>query len=527
MRSFLVLTALAVAIGSVVAPNPATYVPRTSSSLKVFDALRTIPQGWKKLDAPAASARLRLRIALQEPNHDLFEKTLFAVSDPSHPKYGQHLKRHEVKALIKPRAESTEAVLNWLRDSGVPATDIENDGEWVIFFVPVSKAEKMLDTKFNYFIQTADKKQTKKIRSLHYSVPINVAPHIAMIQPTTRFGQMKADASNVFIVEDFDSHPQAPASVVPQLAVDPSCDYKITPACLRAMYNVGDYRADPQACSLLGVCGYLDQYAKYEELAAFFTQYAPYAKDQNFSYTLVNGGKDTQISDFDDVEANLDIQYAASLGYKQNITYYSTAGRGPLVPDLDQPTLEDNQNEPYLEFLTYILGLSDKELPQTITTSYGEDEQSVPESYSTKVCNMFGELGMRGVSILFSSGDTGVGSACQTNDGKNTTRFLPIFPAACPYVTSVSLFAFIPNHLLTSNRSVVHTIILKEQLPSLRGGSVIVSHVLRIRTQLSKTTSPSWVTNGKVSTTQKDEDFLISLRKGTTFQSSRKRAMEH
>lgn len=46
-------------------------------------------------------------------------------------------------------------------------------------------------------------------------------------------------------------------------------------------------------------------------------------------------------------------------------------------------------------------------------------------------------MGARGVSILFSSGDTGVGSACQTNDGKNTTRFLPIFPASCPYVTSV------------------------------------------------------------------------------------------
>lgn len=32
---------------------------------------------------------------------------------------------------------------------------------------------------------------------------------------------------------------------------------------------------------------------------------------------------------------------------------------------------------------------------------------------------------------------TGAGSACQTNDGNATTRFLPIFPAACPYVTSV------------------------------------------------------------------------------------------
>ncbi|CAG8980950.1 hypothetical protein HYALB_00003809 [Hymenoscyphus albidus] len=451
MRSFFVLTAIAVTIGSVVAPNPAAFgmLPRTSSSLKVFEALRTIPQGWTKADAPNPSTRLKLRIALQEPNHDLFEKTLFAVSDPKHPKYGKHLKRHEVKALIKPKAESTEAVLTWLRDSGIAATDIENDGEWIIFFATVSTAEKMLDTKFENFIQDADKQQTKKIRTLHYSVPKNVAPHIAMIQPTTRFGQMKADASRAFIIEDFEITPQAPAAAVPKLAIDPSCDTAITPACLRALYNVGDYKADPSAGSLLGVSGYLDQYAKYDELDQFFTLYAPYAKGQNFTYTLVNGGKSDQISSFDDVEANLDIQYAASLGYGQNITYYSTAGRGPLVPDLDQPTLDDNQNEPYLEFLTYMLGLSDEELPQTLTTSYGEDEQSVPESYSNTVCNMFGQLGMRGVSVIFSSGDTGVGSACQTNDGKNTTRFLPIFPAACPYLTSVGGTYHVPERAIS------------------------------------------------------------------------------
>lgn len=62
---------------------------------------------------------------------------------------------------------------------------------------------------------------------------------------------------------------------------------------------------------------------------------------------------------------------------------------------------------------------------------------SPSHSYRLKVCQLFGQLGARGVSVIFSSGDTGVGSACQTNDGKNTTRFLPIFPAACPYVTSV------------------------------------------------------------------------------------------
>jgi tripeptidyl-peptidase-1 len=53
------------------------------------------------------------------------------------------------------------------------------------------------------------------------------------------------------------------------------------------------------------------------------------------------------------------------------------------------------------------------------------------------VCNMFAQLGSRGVSVIFSSGDSGVGSACLSNDGKNTTKFQPQYPAACPWVTSV------------------------------------------------------------------------------------------
>jgi hypothetical protein len=48
--------------------------------------------------------------------------------------------------------------------------------------------------------------------------------------------------------------------------------------------------------------------------------------------------------------------------------------------------------------------------------------------------------GVRGTSILFSSGDGGVGDGssyptmqtCITNDGKNHTRFMASFPASCP-----------------------------------------------------------------------------------------------
>ena len=71
-----------------------------------------------------------------------------------------------------------------------------------------------------------------------------------------------------------------------------------------------------------------------------------------------------------------------SLSYLTPTTYYSTGGLGELVPDLDQPDLSKNQNEPYLDFLHYIIKLPDSELPKTLTTSYGEDEQSVPASYA-------------------------------------------------------------------------------------------------------------------------------------------------
>jgi len=50
-------------------------------------------------------------------------------------------------------------------------------------------------------------------------------------------------------------------------------------------------------------------------------------------------------------------------------------------------------------------------------------------------------LGVRGVSVLFSSGDGGVAGI--TNE--SCTTFLPAFPATCPYVTSVGATENIPE----------------------------------------------------------------------------------
>lgn len=75
-------------------------------------------------------------------------------------------------------------------------------------------------------------------------------------------------------------------------------------------------------------------------------------------------------------------------------------------------------------------------VPQTVSMSIGIDEKDCPLEYAKAVCNLFAQLGARGTSVLVASGDDGVGYGdCRIKDG--SVRFIPSFPASCPYVTSV------------------------------------------------------------------------------------------
>jgi tripeptidyl-peptidase-1 len=68
-----------------------------------------------------------------------------------------------------------------------------------------------------------------------------------------------------------------------------------------------------------------------------------------------------------------------------------------------------------------------------MSLSYGFDEGALSANLAKNMCNLFGQLGARGVSILVASGDGGVaGSRPRT-----CSSFVPTFPASCPYVTSV------------------------------------------------------------------------------------------
>ncbi|KAH9062380.1 subtilisin-like protein [Lactarius vividus] len=121
-------------------------------------------------------------------------------------------------------------------------------------------------------------------------------------------------------------------------------------------------------------------------------------------------------------EANMDIQYAESMAYPTPHIFYST-GQGPSGTD-----------DWYVTWLEYIL--DQKDIPQTISISYGLEEKYTSREYAFYVCDMFAKLGALGVSVLVSSGNDGIGKGtCVNNDGM--VRFMPRFPGTCPWVTVV------------------------------------------------------------------------------------------
>lgn len=160
-----------------------------------------------------------------------------------------------------------------------------------------------------------------------------------------------------------------------------------------------------------------------------------------FPIVIVANGENDQapfsaeeVEDELDIEGDLDGEVVLGISWPTKFMSWATGGSPPFTPDLATPT---DTNEPYLTWLTYVL--AQDTLPQVISTSYGDDEQSVPYSYAKRACDSFKQLGARGISVLFSSGDAGVGSngTCFSNANSTKAMFIPEFPASCPWVTTV------------------------------------------------------------------------------------------
>lgn len=214
------------------------------------------------------------------------------MSTPGHPSYGKHLSRLELRSYTAPTSEALSSVVGWLSKSSIKPL-VNND--WITFSTTVETANELLNTTFAWY--QYEKGGSPKLRTLDYSVPDEVAKSIDLIQPTTRFGQLGARKSTIFdmqIVGPADE--QAKTAATGAAAADCNTS-QITPACLKSLYNI--QYTPPTSGNLVAFASYLEEYARYSDLASFESRFLPAAVGQNFSVQLVNGGLNNQNSNSD------------------------------------------------------------------------------------------------------------------------------------------------------------------------------------------------------------------------------------
>jgi len=294
---------------------------------------------------------------------------------------------------VRPSYDSIHGIIGWLAQYGIQVDDSAFSGSkgFITLSTSVAVASRLLDTKYETYKHITQGNTVIKAAS-QYKIPVHLKQHIDFIS----------------------GHIGFPLSVKPLYTIVGD-DAIITPPVLRSRYNVSDNLVGTHPNNSYAVAEFQAQYYSPSDLAEFFKQYVPFApKDSNVSHVV--GSND---GSHPGVEANLDIQYIKGVAPGVATWFWSN-------PSLD--FFSD-----VVAWLTQIDSTANAPLIQSV--SYGSQKEWPTSDIHNRVDVEFQKSGVRGLSIIFASGDSGTGCiAC--------TQFKPSWPASSQYVTAVGATRF-------------------------------------------------------------------------------------
>lgn len=356
--------------------------------------------GWSPVLSFALTSTdplIELSFAIKQQNTSTLFALHAAVSDPRSDQYGEHLSQEEVLILLSPTEESVDTVKRFVAEFGSQAECATPNCDFVSCVVNISTANAMLGAQYKEYVH--DSAGVTLHATDQYSLPAEIAAHVDFVSPTTRLPTIRTIET------------EEPNSATRHLLGGGGGGN--TPASLRTLYSIGT--VEGTGATKQAATGFLGQYFKPTDLQQFYTKYYKAATGRTIA---VKGDK---MGSSAGVEASLDVDYISSVGGNVTTEFWSFEGHA-----LDNP-----QNEPFLKWIQLVSSTSDADVPHVFSTSYGEDESSVSADYAGRINVEFAKAGVRGISLMFASGDDGVGSDCK--DGKFDSKW----PAASPFVTAV------------------------------------------------------------------------------------------
>ncbi|KAF8264503.1 subtilisin-like protein [Lactarius quietus] len=412
-----------------------------------------VPPNWETLGTPPSNTTIDFHIALVPQYENALIDSLYEVSTPGSPRhvlsitpplttfylnvpllhyrYGAHLTKEQVAQLVAPHPETLRLINSWLEHHNIPPSTVSmtHGGSWLtVTGVPVSRANEMLGASYQLF-RPSGTNDTTTLRTIGYTLPAVLHKHVRTVVPTTCFASpLWQTPRNRSVGATVDTGSREAGKVLSNRSFE--YEREIVPSVLRSLYRTADYVPAAADKNEIGIAGFADHYPSPADLMTFMRECRTDATDVTFTVVKINeGGYDpSHPSD----EANQNIQYTQAIAYPTHHTFYSVSG--DMASFGSGKNLRLARDDVFLAWISYLINM--ETIPQTISASYGKYENIFPVEYTKAVCDLFAQLGARGVSVLFPSGDEGVGGDCKAK-GSGGVQFVPEFPSSCPYVTSV------------------------------------------------------------------------------------------
>ncbi|KZT38181.1 family S53 protease-like protein [Sistotremastrum suecicum HHB10207 ss-3] len=397
LRTTFFVSLLAVLVAGV--PQPFT----------IHESINGAPEGFVYAGTPSPTTEVSLRISLVQNNIIGLQEKLIEISTPSSATYGQWMNCRIYQANTQ----------DWLAANGLTAASTSVAGDWLTIKTTVGQANALFNTDFQQFAHPETGKTF--IRTLAYSIPTSLSGAVEVVHPTVTFPNPFGGAPSVHGISKTNST-SLEARGLGKRAIPASCANTITPTCIQAIYGVPATEATSGTANL-GVSGFINQFAQVDDLEAFLEQFRPdIPSSTTFAVQTLDGGSDPQGPQDAGIEANLDIQYTVGIATGVPVTFISVGENN-----------QDGNLDGFLDLVNFILNEDAAVRPQVLTTSYGQNENTVSPAQANSLCNAFSTLGAAGVSILFASGDGGVSGS----QAQQCSKFVPTFPSGCPFMTSV------------------------------------------------------------------------------------------
>ena len=343
---------------------------------------------------------VRFNIALKQRNVDLLEYLLLQVSDPESEEYGNYLDYQDIRTLISPHSNEVAPLLNWLDDYNVV---YNNYGDSLECFAHYT----LVNNLFDVVIQYDEQINQYIVLSDEYLVPSQFNNIVVFIEGLSKDKYRDSHYNTVSYLNDYPDDRFAGREVINRL-------YNISHATIHHNSSV---------CSVeyQGDYGFLQTDLNKQQMYNNQTQL-------NVSDNHIVGQNTLY-----DTESELDVQLMSQTAENVELWFW---------------------DEPLWLYSFATKFFNTETVPDIISMSWGWSERDqcsitkcnneTSEQYIYRVNVEYMKIGLRGVSILVSSGDAGAPGrtnedcSADPNPDPNIKNVNPVFPASSPWVTSVS-----------------------------------------------------------------------------------------